>query len=70
MKESDFRREYQKEYYRQNKERIKQNYNAQKQYLRYVEVKAVLNRLKKQIGSVNYDLIMAEINNLERHKYG
>lgn len=64
LKQSD----YQKEYYARTKDKRKANYNAQTQYLRYVEVKKMLNRLKKDIGIVNYDLILSEIEKLEKKK--
>lgn len=62
------RSEYYKEYYAKNKDKIKANYNAQTQYLRYVSVKKVLNKLKKEIGTVNYNLILSEIERLEKKK--
>ena len=62
------RSEYHKEYYAKNKDKIKANYNAQTQYLRYVSVKKVLNKLKKEIGTVNYNLILSEIERLEKKK--
>lgn len=64
------RSEYQARYYREHKEQIKTRYKAQKQYVGYVDVKKTLNRLKKQIGTNSYDLIMTEIDKLERAKYG
>lgn len=64
------RSEYQAKYYREHKEQIKARCKTQKQYVRYVDVKKVLNRLKKQIGTNSYDLIMTEIDKLERTKYG
>lgn len=63
------RSEYQHEYYEKTKERRKANYNAQTQYIRYVEIKKMLNRLRKEIGNASYGLILAELEKLERVKH-
>lgn len=63
------RSEYQRNYYQAHKEERRQNYNAQTQYLKWVEIKKTLFKLKKQIGSVNYDLILGELEKLERDKH-
>lgn len=60
---------YMADYYQKTKEKRKENYNAQTQYLRWIEVKKTMNRLKKQIGTVNFDLIMGEIGKLEKYKH-
>ena len=60
---------YMADYYQKTKEKRKENYNAQTQYLRWIEVKKTMNRLKKQIGTVNFDLIMGEIEKLEKYKH-
>lgn len=60
---------YMADYYQKSKEKRKENYNAQTQYLRWIEVKKAMNRLKKQIGTVNFDLIMGEIEKLEKYKH-
>ncbi len=62
------RSEYQAEYYQKTKAKRKECYIPQTQYVRIVEVRKVLNNLKKQIGFVNYDLIMGEINQIEVKK--
>lgn len=61
------RSEYQHEYYEKV---IKPNkrYLPQTQYWRTVEVKKVINKLKKEIGTNNYSLIMAELSKLEIKK--
>ena len=57
------RREYYKRWYEKNKiESI--------QYVRWVEVKKILNKEKKQIGTVNYELLMGEITKLEKKCLG
>ena len=62
------RSDYQKAYYKAHKAQIKANYNAQTQYVKWVEVKKALTNLKRKIGSVNYDLILDELEKLERKK--
>lgn len=61
---------YNKKHYQEHKEEIRANYNAQTQYVRWVEVKKTLFRYKKKIGSISYDLLMDELSNLEKTKYG
>ena len=61
---------YNKKHYQEHKEEIRANYNAQTQYVRWVEVKKTLFRCKKKIGSISYDLLMDELSNLEKTKYG
>ena len=61
---------YNKKHYQEHKEEKRANYNAQTQYVRWVEVKKTLNRYKKKIGSISYDLLMDELSNLEKTKYG
>lgn len=64
------RSEYQKKYYQEHRiERKIKNYNAQVQYLKWIDVKKAINGLKRQIGDVNYELVMNEINKLERTKH-
>lgn len=60
---------YQKEYYKNNKTRIKEQHNSQVQYIRWVEIKKTINRLKKDIGTKNYELLMDEIEKLKKYKY-
>jgi ABC-type methionine transport system ATPase subunit len=64
------RSEYHKKRYQEHKEDYKERYTSQVQYLKWVDVKKTINRLKKQIGTNNYDLIMGEIEKLEKSKYG
>lgn len=61
---------YNKKHYLEHKEEIKERYNSQTQYVRWVEVKKTLFRYKKKIGSISYDLLMDELSNLEKTKYG
>ena len=63
------RTEYQREYYQKHKDSIKKNYNAQTQYLKWVDVKKALFRLKRRIGADAYNLIIDELMKLEREKH-
>lgn len=63
------RKEYFHQYYEEHKDKIKKNYNAQTQYLKWVDIKKTLFRLKRRIGADAYDLIMDEIEKLERVKH-
>lgn len=62
------RTEYQRKYYLAHKEQKKASYNAQKEYLRKIEVKKTLKKLKKQIGVMSYNLILDELEKLEIKK--
>lgn len=62
------RSQYQADYYQKTKAKRKECYIPQTQYVRIVEVKKVLNNLKKQIGLINYGLVMDEMNKLEVKK--
>ncbi len=65
------RSEYQHEYYESVvKPKRQERYLPQIQYWRTVEVKKVMNRLKREIGTNNYSLIMAELSKLEIKKMG
>lgn len=66
IKKTVNRKEYFKKYYKENKE----NYNAQTQYVQWVELKKTITRLKRKIGTNNYDLIIDELEKLDRKKYG
>ena len=55
---------YQKNYYQKNKEKAKERYNSQTQYVKWVELKKAINGVKKDIGIANYEIIM----NLKRSK--
>lgn len=58
------RSEYQAEYYKTHKK----PYISQTQYVRLVEVRKVLNGLKKEIGLNSYNLISDKIEELEVKK--
>ena len=62
------RTEYQKEYYQRYKEQKKQNYNAQTQYLKWVEIKKLLNHSRRKIGDDSYNYLMDELRKLDRYK--
>lgn len=65
------RSEYQHEYYEKvTKPNRQKHYMTQTQYWRVVEVKKVMNKLKRMIGTSNYGLIMSELNELEIKKMG
>lgn len=61
---------YNRKHYLEHKEEIKERYNSQTQYVRWVDVKKTMNKYKKKIGVLNYDLLMEEFCNLEKSKYG
>lgn len=63
------RTEYQRKWYQDHKEEIRANYNSQTQYVRWVELKKTINRIKKELGINNYELIMGEVEKLERYRY-
>lgn len=63
------RTEYHRKRYQDHKEEIRANYNSQTQYVRWVEIKKAINRVKKDIGIANYEIIMGEVEKLERFKY-
>jgi len=67
IKKTIDRKEYHKKRYQEHKEEIRENYKTQKQYIRWVEVKKTINGLKKQIGLNNFELIMSEIEKLDKH---
>lgn len=60
---------YQKEYYQNNKAKIKERHNSQVQYIRWIEIKKTINRLKKDIGLQNYELLMDELEKIKKYKY-
>lgn len=60
---------YQQKYYQKNKDKAKERYNSQTQYVRWVDIKKAINGIKKDIGIVNYEIIMGEVEKLERVKY-
>lgn len=69
MSETASRREYHQKYYQKNKERIRQNYNAQTQYVKWVDVKKIIFVLKRRIGTDAYNLIIDELSKLNRARY-
>lgn len=63
------RSDYQHDYYESVvKPKRKESYVPQTQYIRLVEVKKVLNRLKKEIGTNSYNLILADLSEIEIKK--
>ena len=60
---------YQKNYYQKNKEKVKERYNAQTQYVKWVDLKKTITGIKKELGIVNYEIVMGEIEKLERFKH-
>ena len=60
------RSEYQQEYYQRTKGAKKAYYQSKTKYLRYVRVRSTIRKLKKQIGEVNYNLIMDAIEQIEK----
>ena len=69
MSGTESRKEYLKKYYQTHKEQARQNYNAQTQYLKWVDVKKTMFRLKRRIGADAYNLIIDELMKLEREKH-
>ena len=57
---------YNKKHYQEHKEEIRANYNAQTQYVRWVEVKKTLFRCKKKIGSISYEVLCLLSDRVER----
>lgn len=57
---------YYKEYYRKKKDGKKVQRVSKTQYIRYVTVRNTIAKLKKQIGEVNYNLIMDAIEQIEK----
>ena len=69
QKEKKDRKEYHRKRYQEHKEEIRARYNSQTQYVRWIELKKVINRIKKELGTNNYELIMGEVEKLERYRY-
>lgn len=63
------RKEYHRKRYLEHKDEIKKRYNSQTQYIKWIEAKKTITRLKKQIGTNNYELLMDEFEKLNRVKY-
>ena len=69
MKIKKDRTEYQRKRYQEHKDEIRANYNAQTQYIKWVELKKTLNGLKKELGTNNYNLVMNKVEKIERFKH-
>lgn len=69
MKTKKDRTEYQRKWYQEHKDEIRANYNAQTQYIKWVELKKTINGLKKELGTNNYNLVMNKVEKIERFKY-
>lgn len=57
---------YYKKYNDEHKAAKKAYYQSKKMYLRYVTVKKEINGLRKQIGDVNYKLVMDAIEQIDK----
>lgn len=62
------RTEYQKQYYQKHKEEIKKNYNAQTQYVKWTDLKKMLNHSRKEVGENNFLYLLEEAGRLQRYK--
>lgn len=66
------RSEYFAKRYQENKDKYHEyylEYNKESaMYVRWMDVKKSITRLKKQIGEVNYELVMGEFEKIERVK--
>ena len=60
------RSEYYKKYNDEHKASKKAYYQSKKMYLSYVTVKKEINGLRKQIGDVNYKLVMEAIEQIDK----
>ena len=60
------RSDYHKKYYKRHLEEIRGKYNSKTKYLRYVTVRSTIRDLKKQIGEINYNLVMNAIEQIEK----
>lgn len=49
--------------------KVKERYNAQTQYVKWVDLKKTITGIKKELGIVNYEIVMSEIEKLERFKH-
>lgn len=56
---------YYKEYYQRKKNENRVQRTSKKHYVRYSAVRDAVTKLKKQIGEVNYNLVMDAINQIE-----
>lgn len=68
LRKKEDRKEYHKKRYQEHKEEIKQRYTSQTQYIKWIDVKKTITRLKKQIGTNNYELLMDEFEKLNKEK--
>ena len=66
------RSEYYAKRYQENKDKYHEyylEYNKESaKYVRWMDVKKSLSGLKKQIGAVNYELVMGEMDKIEKVK--
>lgn len=66
------RSEYFAKRYQENKDKYHEyylEYNKESaKYVRWMDVKKSLSGLKKQIGAVNYELVMGEMDKIEKVK--
>lgn len=60
------RSEYQHKYYEKTKVVKKAKYLSKTKYVKYIEVRKTINRLKKQIGEVNCNLLLDAIEQIEK----
>lgn len=60
------RSDYHRKYYQRHLEEIRGKYNSKTKYLRYVTVRSTIRNLKKQIGEVNYNLVINAIEQIEK----
>ena len=60
------RAEYYRQYYLEHRDKRKAEYQAYKNYVKYVEVKRMLTRFKKDIGDIHYNLLMDELSKIEQ----
>ena len=61
---------YNKKHYQEHKEEIKERYNSQTKYIRWVDIKKTMNKHKREIGKLNYELLMEEFRKLDVSNYG
>lgn len=60
------RSEYNKRYYKKHLEEIRSKYNTKTKYLKYITVRSVIRKLSKQIGSVNVQIVLDAIEQIEK----
>ena len=60
------RTEYNKMYYQKHLAEIRGKYNTKTKYLKYVKVRSTIRKLSKQIGSVNTQIVLDAIEQIEK----